>query len=160
MMEDKIFLKPDDSNYGRIGLINMTQQNELKDRLINALKTTVQKLLNTKTQCSEMLQLVDNISINITKDKHKSEHMRQQDYWASNLVIASQHLLTLNESIDQLNSGKLKLSKNIKETIFTIIEQAEELATRIGRIYEQIISSIAPIEDEVKREIALIQKQH
>ena len=73
MMEDKIFLKPDDSNYGRIGLINMTQQNELKDQLINALKTTVQKLLNTKTQCSEMLQLVDNISINITKDKHKSD---------------------------------------------------------------------------------------
>lgn len=137
----------------------MTQQNELKDQLVKALKATVQKLHNTKTQCSEMLQLLDNISINIKTDKHKSEHARQQDYWASNLVIASQHLLTLNESINQLNSGQLNVSKSIKETTFTIIDQAEELATRIDGIYEQIISSVAPIEEEVKREIALEHKQ-
>lgn len=137
----------------------MTNNVYTKNQLIPELKVAIQALFKTKTQCREMLQLVDNLNSSINTTEEKTEHARQQDYWASNLVYVSEHLSAMEESLRQIESGKIKPSKSIKNTVDTVVSQAKEFAEHISGIYQKIIYSIAPIDEEVRNEIAL-EQQH
>lgn len=128
--------------------------------LVPRLKSAIKTLAYTKTQCREMLQLVDNLSAHITTDKRKKEHARQQDYWASNLVHVSEHLAAMQESVDQIEEGKLSNKKHVTQSVIAVIEQAGELANYIERVYRKIVISIAPIEQEIQNEIEREQQRH
>lgn len=132
----------------------MYKRTYTKEQLVPELKATIEILDETKVQCREMLQLLDNLNAHMNTAESKVMHGRQQDYWTSNLFHVAEHLAVMSESVWQLESDKLNPNKkNIGKDIVTIIAQGKEFSLHLGDIYQQIIVSIAPIEAEIQREI-------
>lgn len=127
------------------------------NQLIAQLMEAIQALTETRVQCREMLQLVDNLSGQVHTGKQKAQHQRQKEYWASNLDHVAKNLTVMEMSVMQIALGNLNLNKPTKTSLLTIIEQSKAFAEHLGKVYQQIILSIAPIEAEIRREIALEQ---
>ncbi|MBE0507443.1 MAG: hypothetical protein IBX50_12125 [Marinospirillum sp.] len=128
--------------------------------LLPELKDAIKLLFNTKSQCREMLQLVDNLNSHMDTPQHKARHAQQQDFWASNLVHVSEHLAAMEESVRQIESGRIDPDDTMRQSVLTVVDQAQEFAEHIAKIYNQVMISIAPIEAELEREIAAAQRAH
>lgn len=128
--------------------------------LLPALNGAIKLLFVTKSQCREMLQLVNNLNAHMDTPQRKARHACQQDYWASNLVHVSEHLAAMEESVRQIESGRIDPNKTMRQSILTVVEQAQEFAEHIAKIYDQVMISIAPIEAEVEQEIAAAHRAH
>ena len=137
----------------------MNKPAPIRQMLLPALNGAIKQLFITKSQCREMLQLVVNLNAHMDKPQRKARHACQQDYWASNLVHVSEHLAAMEESVRQVESGRIAPDESMKQSVLTVVDQAQEFAAHIAQIYDQVMSSIAPIEAEVQQEIAAAQGQ-
>src|SRR5690554_3581276 len=140
-----------------IKALSVNNKANASNQLIAQLMEAIQALTETRVQCREMLQLLDKLSGKIHTSKQKAQHQRQQEYWASKLDSAAKNLNVMEMSLIHLALGEFNLNKPTKKNLLTIIKQGKAFAEQTNKVYEQILVSIAPIEAEIQRKIALEQ---